>query len=159
MKLRLLTVGRMKEAYWRDAVAEYAKRLSSYCTLEILEVADEKTPEHAPAAAERKIKETEGKRLLTRIPERSFVVVLAIEGEMLSSETLSAALSEQLLRGMSDITLVIGGSLGLSPEVLARADRKLSFSRLTFPHQLMRVMVLEQLYRAFRIRAGEPYHK
>lgn len=159
MKLRLLAVGRVKEAYWRDAVAEYAKRLSSYCTLEILEVADEKTPEHAPAAVERKIKETEGERLLARIPERSFVVALAIEGQQLDSEALSAALSEQLLHGVSDITLVIGGSLGLSPEVLARADRKLSFSRLTFPHQLMRVMVLEQLYRAFRIRAGEPYHK
>lgn len=159
MRVRLLTVGRIKEQYLRDAIAEYAKRLSSYCRLEITEVADEKTPENAPESIVRKIKDTEGKKLIQKIPEGSFVVALAIDGRQLSSEELSSMLSDKLVSGVSDITLIIGGSLGLSDEVLRRSDYKLSFSRLTFPHQLMRVMLLEQLYRAFKIRAGEPYHK
>lgn len=159
MRLRLAAVGKVKEKYLRDAIAEYAKRLSSYCMLEIAELPDEKTPENAPESAENKIREIEGKRLLAKIPPRSYVIALAIEGEMLSSEGLAEKLSELMLRGNSDITVVIGGSLGLSPELMRRADFRLSFSRMTFPHQLMRVIALEQLYRACKINAREPYHK
>ena len=159
MKLRLIAAGKIKERSLRDAAAEYVKRLSSFCTLEIAEVPDEKTPEHAPEAIERKIKEIEGKRLLAKVPGKSFLIVLAIEGRELSSEELAGKLSELMLRGQSDISILIGGSLGLSEEVLQRADFLLSFSRMTFPHQLMRLIALEQLYRSFKINAGEPYHK
>ncbi len=122
MKINLITVGKVKEKYLRDAIAEYAKRLSLYCSLNIIEVADEKTPEHAPASVERKIKETEGERILKNIPERSYVIALAIEGRMQSSEELAASLSLLMTQGKSDFSFVIGGSLGLSPEVMARAD-------------------------------------
>lgn len=159
MKLRLIAAGKIKERSLRDAAAEYVKRLSSFCTLEIAEVPDEKTPEHAPEAIERKIKEIEGKRLLAKVPGKSFLIVLAIEGSELSSEELAGKLSELMLRGQSDISILIGGSLGVSEEVLQRADFLLSFSRMTFPHQLMRLIALEQLYRSFKINAGEPYHK
>ncbi len=159
MKIRLVTVGKVKEKYLRDAIAEYAKRLSSYCTLEILELPDEKTPDRAPAALEEKIKDTEGERILAKLPERSYVIALAIEGKQLSSTEWADKLAKTMLAGNGDISLVIGGSLGLSDAVLKRADYQLSFSRMTFPHQLMRVILLEQLYRAFRINANEPYHK
>ncbi len=159
MKVNLLVVGKVKEKYLRDAISEYAKRLSAYCDLNVVEVADEKTPEHAPETVEARIKETEGARILSKISDRSFVVALAIEGEMLSSEQLADRMQELMLRGRSDISFIIGGSLGLSPEVMKRADMKLSFSRMTFPHQLMRVILLEQVYRAFKINAHEPYHK
>ena len=159
MKLRLIAAGKIKERSLRDAAAEYVKRLSSFCTLEIAEVPDEKTPEHAPEAIERKIKEIEGKRLLAKVPGKSFLIVLAIEGRALSSEELAGKLSELMLRGQSDISILIGGSLGVSEEVLQRADFLLSFSRMTFPHQLMRLIALEQLSRSFKINAGEPYHK
>ena len=158
MKINLIVVGKVKEKYLRDAIQEYAKRLSAYCDLSIIEVADEKTPEHAPETVEARIKETEG-RILAKISDRSYVVALAIEGDMLSSEQLAERVQELMLRGRSDISFIIGGSLGLSPAVLKRADRKLSFSRMTFPHQLMRVILLEQVYRAFKINALEPYHK
>ena len=159
MKVNLLVVGKVKEKYLRDAISEYAKRLSAYCDLNVVEVADEKTPEHAPETVEARIKETEGARILSKISDRSFVVALAIEGEMLSSEQLADRMQELMLRGRSDISFIIGGSLGLSLEVMKRADMKLSFSRMTFPHQLMRVILLEQVYRAFKINAHEPYHK
>ncbi len=159
MKLRLVTVGKVKEKYLRDAIAEYAKRLSSYCTLEILELQDEKTPDRAPRSVEEKIKEVEGQRILAKLPERSYVIALAIEGKELSSTELAEKLGKTMLSGSSDISFVIGGSLGLSPAVLQRADYQLSFSRMTFPHQLMRVILLEQIYRSFRINANEPYHK
>ena len=159
MKINLIVVGKVKEKYLRDAIQEYAKRLSAYCDLSIIEVADEKTPEHAPETVEARIKETEGQRILAKISDRSYVVALAIEGDMLSSEGLAERVQELMLRGRSDISFIIGGSLGLSPAVLKRADRKLSFSRMTFPHQLMRVILLEQIYRSFRIIKGEPYHK
>ena len=151
MKINLIVVGKVKEKYLRDAIQEYAKRLSAYCDLSIIEVADEKTPEHAPETVEARIKETEGERILAKISDRSYVVALAIE--------LAERVQELMLRGRSDISFIIGGSLGLSPAVLKRADRKLSFSRMTFPHQLMRVILLEQVYRAFKINAHEPYHK
>lgn len=159
MKITLVTVGKIKERYFEDAVKEYQKRLSRYCRLEILQVADEKTPDGASEAVERQIKEKEGQRILDNIRDGAFVVALAIEGEMLSSEQLSEKIDKLGIRGVSHIVFVIGGSLGLSEAVMKRADCALSFSKMTFPHQLMRVVLLEQIYRSYRIIAGEPYHK
>ena len=159
MRITLLTVGRIKERYLEEAIREYAKRLGRYCRLTIAEVPDEKTPDRAGEALERQIKEKEGQRLLARIKDGDFVIALAIEGRMLSSEELAARLERLGVDGVSHIVFVIGGSLGLSEAVLRRADFSLSFSRMTFPHQLMRVVRLEQIYRSFRINAGEPYHK
>ncbi len=159
MTITLLCVGKVKENYLREAVSEYLKRLGRYAKTEIIEVDDEKTPENASPAEEDKIKETEGKRLLARIPEGAYVIALAIEGKMPDSVELSRKIDALGVKGVSRIVFVIGGSLGLSKEVLARADELLSFSRLTFPHQLMRVILLEQIYRSFRIARGEPYHK
>ncbi len=159
MKITLVTVGKIKERYFEDAVKEYQKRLSRYCRLEILQVADEKTPDGASEAVERQIKEKEGQRILDNIRDGAFVVALAIEGEMLSSEQLAEKIDKLGIRGVSHIVFVIGGSLGLSEAVMKRADYALSFSKMTFPHQLMRVVLLEQIYRSYRIIAGEPYHK
>ena len=159
MKITLITVGKIKERYFEDAVKEYAKRLSRYCKLEIVQVADEKTPDGAGEALEAQIKEKEGQRILAHIKDGTYVIALAIEGDMLDSVELSRKLSRMGVEGKSQIAFVIGGSLGLSPEVMARADYALSFSRMTFPHQLMRVVLLEQIYRSYRIAAGEPYHK
>ena len=159
MRITLLTVGKIKERYLTDAIREYEKRLGRYCRLSIVETPDEKTPEGAGEALERKIKEKEGERLLARIREGDFVIALAIEGKMLSSEELAAKMERLGVDGISHIVFVIGGSLGLSPDVLRRADFALSFSRMTFPHQLMRVILLEQIYRSFRINSWEPYHK
>lgn len=159
MKITLVTVGKIKERYFEDAVKEYQKRLSRYCRLEILQVADEKTPDGASEAVERQIKEKEGQRILGNIRDGAFVVALAIEGEMLSSEQLAEKIDKLGIRGVSHIVFVIGGSLGLSEAVMKRADYALSFSKMTFPHQLMRVVLLEQIYRSYRIIAGEPYHK
>ena len=159
MRITLLTVGRIKERYLEEAIREYAKRLGRYCRLTIAEVPDEKTPDGAGEALERQIKEKEGQRLLARIKDGDFVIALAIEGRMLSSEELAARLERLGVDGASHIVFVIGGSLGLSEAVLRRADFSLSFSRMTFPHQLMRVVLSEQIYRSFRINAGEPYHK
>ena len=159
MRITLLTFGKIKERYLTDAIREYEKRLGRYCRLSIVETPDEKTPEGAGEALERKIKEKEGERLLARIREGDFVIALAIEGKMLSSEELAAKMERLGVDGISHIVFVIGGSLGLSPDVLRRADFALSFSRMTFPHQLMRVILLEQIYRSFRINSGEPYHK
>ena len=159
MRITLLTVGRIKERYLEEAIREYAKRLGRYCRLTIAEIPDEKTPDGAGEALERQIKEKEGQRLLARIKDGDFVIALAIEGRMLSSEELAARLERLGVDGVSHIVFVIGGSLGLSEAVLRRADFSLGFSRMTFPHQLMRVVLLEQIYRSFRINAGEPYHK
>ena len=159
MKITVLAVGKIKERFYTDAVSEYAKRLSRYCRLEIVEVADEKTPDGDGEAMERKIKEKEGERLLSHIKDNMYVIALAIEGKARSSEELSGRLDNLGLQGNSDIAFVIGGSLGLSEAVLKRADEALSFSRMTFPHQLMRVILLEQIYRSFKIQHGEPYHK
>ncbi len=159
MKITILTVGKIKEKYLRDGIAEYAKRLGRYCKLEIIEVADEKTPDNASLAQEQQIKELEGKRLLRYIKDGDYVTALAINGKMLDSVELSRELDHLAVQGQSSLIYVIGGSLGLSEEVLSRADYKLSFSRMTFPHQLMRMILLEQLYRSFRISKGEPYHK
>ena len=159
MKITILAVGKCKEKYWRDALAEYEKRLSRYHKLTVEEVADEKTPENASPAENIQIKEKEGERLLSKIPDGAYVIALAIEGELLSSEEFAARLEKLAVTGTSHVIFVIGGSLGLSQAVLARADRKISFGRMTYPHQLMRVILAEQIYRAARIARGEPYHK
>ena len=154
-----ITVGKIKEKYLEDAIAEYSKRLSRYCKLEIIQVADEKTPDRASEVVETQIKDKEGERILSHIKDTAYVVALAIEGKMISSEELAELIDGLGVRGESHIQFVIGGSLGLSKKVLERADYKLSFSRMTFPHQLMRVILLEQIYRSYRIVNGEPYHK
>ncbi len=159
MKIRILSVGKIKEAYLNDAIVEYSKRLSRYCKLEIVEVADEKIPENSSEAIENQIKETEGKRLLRALRDSDYAIALAIEGEMLDSVSLAKRIELLGVQGESTISFLIGGSLGLSKAVLRRADYVLSFSRLTFPHQIMRVLVLEQIYRSFRIIHGAPYHK
>ena len=159
MRITLLTVGKIKEKYLRDGIAEYAKRLSRYCRLEIVEVADEKTPDGASEAEELQIKAAEGDRLMKQIRDSDYVIALAIDGKMLDSVELSQKIESLAVQGHSSIVFVIGGSLGLSDAVLKRADYKLSFSRMTFPHQLMRMILLEQIYRAYRIMNGEPYHK
>ena len=159
LKITILCVGKIKEKYFSDAVAEYKKRLGRYCRMEIIEVADEKAPEDISAAMEEEIKRKEGERLLKSIREGDYIIALAIEGEQLSSVELAKKLDKLATRGISQIVFVIGGSLGLSKEVLARAKEMISFSKMTFPHQLMRVILLEQVYRAFRINQGEPYHK
>ena len=159
MKITLVTVGKIKERYFEDVIKEYSKRLSRYCKLEIIQVADEKTPDGAGEALEKQIKEKEGQRILSNIKDGAYVIALAIEGRMLSSEELALRLQKLGVDGTSQIVFVIGGSLGLSEAVMKRADYALSFSKMTFPHQLMRVVLLEQIYRSYRIIGGEPYHK
>lgn len=159
MKITILTVGKIKEKFYREAIEEYTKRLSRYSRVEIVEMADEKTPDRASEAEEKLIKEKEGERLLRYVKDTDYVCALAIEGQQLDSVELSGKLEALGVGGVSSIVFVIGGSLGLSEQVLRRADYKLSFSKMTFPHQLMRVILLEQIYRSFRIMHGEPYHK
>ena len=159
MKISCITVGKIIEKYLTDAVREYEKRLSRYCRLEITELADEKTPDGASPAEEAAIREREGDRILKAVKEDAYVIALAIEGKMLDSVELSRKIENLGTSGISHITFVIGGSLGLSPAVMKRADYALSFSKMTFPHQLMRVILLEQIYRSFRIMKHEPYHK
>ena len=158
MKITLLTVGRLKERYWREAVDEYAKRLGRYVKLAQVEVADLPTPDEASAAETAQIRRREGQSLLAAVGPRDYVVAMDGRGEAVSSEGLSEMVAQWQMQGQP-VDIIIGGSLGLSPEVLARADRRLSMGKMTFPHQLARVMVLEQLYRAFRILRNEPYHK
>lgn len=159
MKITVIAVGKIKEKFFEDAIGEYSKRLSRYCKLEILQVPDEKTPDNASETVETQIKEKEGERILSKIPDGAYVIALAIEGKMLDSEELAEKINTLGITGTSQIVFIIGGSLGLSRQVLERADYKLSFSRMTFPHQLMRVVLLEQIYRGYRIITGAPYHK
>ncbi len=159
VKIDLLCVGKIKEAYLKAGIDEYKKRLSRYCRLEILEVADERTPEEASAAEEDQIRKREGERLLRLLKTDAYVIALAIEGRQFDSVGLARELERIPLSGTSQIQFVIGGSLGLHPDILKRADLLLSFSKLTFPHQLMRLLFLEQLYRTYRIQKNEPYHK
>ena len=159
MKITLIAVGKLKEKYLKEAVNEYSKRLGRYCKLEIIEVSDEKTPEQASQTAEEQIREKEGERILKHIKDDMYVIALEIQGKMLSSEELAAKMEDLGIQGKSHIAFVIGGSIGLGKEVLKRADDSLSFSKMTFPHQLMRVILLEQVYRGYRIINGEPYHK
>nr|WP_330369965.1 23S rRNA (pseudouridine(1915)-N(3))-methyltransferase RlmH [Butyrivibrio sp. NC2002] len=155
----ILCVGKIKEKYWNDAILEYSKRLSRYVKLNIIEVQDEKTPDNAPLSVEEKIKEKEGSKLIKYIDPKAFVCALAINGKRYSSTGFADFFSEKSVLGTSRIQFIIGGSLGLSDEVLSLADGKISFSDMTFPHQMMRVILLEQIYRAYRIINGEPYHK
>lgn len=159
MKITILCVGKIKEKYFTDAATEYIKRTGRYHKMEIVEVADEKTPDGAGEALNAQIMAREGERILAKIKEGSYVVALAIEGRELSSEELAGKLEALAVNGESHVTFVIGGSLGLSEAVKKRADFLLSFSKMTFPHQLMRVVLLEQIYRCCKISAGEPYHK
>ena len=159
MKITLITVGKIKEKYLRDAIAEYSKRLSRYCKLEIIEVADEKTPDQASETVEENIRAKEGERILKYIKDDMYVITLEIDGKMLSSEEFAGKIESLGVQGKSSIAFVIGGSIGLGKEVLRRSDYTLSFSKMTFPHQLMRVILLEQVYRGYRIINWEPYHK
>lgn len=159
MRISVLCVGKIKEKFYSDAAAEYMKRLTRYCKPEIIEVQDEKTPDEAGENEEIRIKQKEGERIISKIRDDMFVIALAIDGKKLSSTELADKINGLGLSGTSHICFVIGGSLGLSKEVLDRSDMKLSFSDMTFPHQLMRVILLEQTYRAYRIINGEPYHK
>lgn len=159
MNITLYTVGKIKENFYRQAIDEYAKRLGRYCKLKIVEVADEKTPDRASEAEELQIKEKEGERLSKQIKDGTYLIALAIDGKKMDSVAFSEKISALGLHGTSEIGFVIGGSLGLSDKILKRADMKLSFSDMTFPHQLMRVILLEQIYRAYRIISNEPYHK
>ena len=159
MRINIVCVGKIKEKYLKLGIDEFKKRLSKYCKLEIIELEDEKAPENLSDKEMLMIKEKEGKKILSKITDNSYVIALAIDGKNLSSEELAQTINKLGVRGVSNITFVIGGSLGLSDEVLSRADYKLSFSKMTFPHQLMRLILLEQVYRAYRINNGEPYHK
>ena len=159
MKITCVVVGKIKEKYFTDAIKEYSKRLSRYCKLEIVELADEKTPDGASEAEEVAIREKEGERILKALKDDAYVIALAIEGKMLDSVELSQKIDRLGVSGTSHIAFVIGGSLGLAPAVMKRANYALSFSRMTFPHQLMRVILLEQIYRSYRIISHEPYHK
>lgn len=159
MKLTVLCVGKLKEKFMRDAVGEYTKRLSRYVRLDVVEVPDEKTPDHASEKEEELIREKEGERLLRQMKSGDYVIALAISGREYDSVSFSRRIEEYGLSGKGNVVFVIGGSLGLSEQVLKRADEQISFSKMTFPHQLMRVILLEQIYRGYRIMKNEPYHK
>lgn len=159
MNINIVCVGKIKEKYLKLGIDEFKKRLSKYCKLDVIELDDEKAPENLSDKEMLMIKDKEGKKILSKVKANSYVIALAIDGKNLSSEELADTMSKLAVRGSSHITFIIGGSLGLSDEVLSRADYKLSFSKMTFPHQLMRLILLEQVYRAYRIKNGEPYHK
>ena len=159
MQITVISVGKIKEKYLKQGIEEYSKRLSAFSKLQISEVMDEKAPENLSEAEMNQIKQKEGERILAQIKPDHYVLALAIEGTMLTSEQLAEKLDKLALHGNSQLAFVIGGSLGLSKDVYNRANELLSFSKMTFPHQLMRLILLEQIYRAFKINRGEPYHK
>lgn len=159
MKITILCVGKIKESFYRQAIDEYVKRLSKYCKLEIIEVIDEKTPDKASEAMEKQIKEKEAERILEKIKEDAFVFTLEILGKRFTSESFATKIENLTIQGNSHLVFIIGGSLGLHEKVLKRSNQSISFSDMTFPHQLMRVILTEQVYRAFRIINKEPYHK
>ena len=159
MNITILCIGKLKERYWTEAIQEYSKRLSKYCTLAINELKEEKSPDNASNAEETAVKEAEGKNILKQIKKDAFVIALEVQGKELTSEGLSEKIEALGIDGKSDLVFVIGGSLGLSEAVSARADFRLSFSKMTFPHQMMRVVLLEQIYRSFKIIRNETYHK
>jgi 23S rRNA (pseudouridine1915-N3)-methyltransferase len=159
MNVTLVTVGKIKEKFYSEAIAEYSKRLSRYCKLEIVEVADEKTPDNASEVMETQIKLKEAERILKYVKEDSYCIALAIDGRKYNSVDFARHIEKLGVSGRSNIAFIIGGSLGLHESVLKRADEKISFSDMTFPHQLMRVILLEQIYRGYRIINNEPYHK
>ncbi|HEV0959141.1 rRNA large subunit methyltransferase [Streptococcus pneumoniae] len=159
MKIKVVTVGKLKEKYLKDGIAEYSKRISRFAKFEMIELSDEKTPDKASESENQKILEIEDQRILSKIADRDFVIVLAIEGKTFFSEEFSKQLEETSIKGFSTLTFIIGGSLGLSSSVKNRANLSVSFGRLTLPHQLMRLVLVEQIYRAFTIQQGFPYHK
>lgn len=159
MKITIISIGKIKEKYLKDAIAEYSKRLSAYCNLTHVELPDEKAPENLSPSDMLKIKEVEGNRILSKIRDKQHVYALDLDGNQRSSEEFSNEINNLQVYGSSDIVFVIGGSLGLSKDVLQRANQSICFSRMTFPHQLMKVILLEQIYRGFKIMKGEPYHK
>ena len=159
MKITIVTVGKIKEKYLKDAIAEYTKRLSKYCKLEIVEVVDEKTPDTASETVEEQIRSKEAERILKYVKDDAYVITLEIGGTQLTSEELAGKIEKLGVQGTSHIMFIIGGSIGLGKEVVNHSDYALSFSKMTFPHQLMRVILLEQIYRSYRIIHGEPYHK
>ena len=159
MNISVVSVGKIKEKYMMAGIAEYSKRLSKYCKLKLIEVPDEKAPENLSEKDMMIVKKKEGERILAKIKENTYVITLEIEGKQMTSEGFAKKIDDLMIEGISDITFVIGGSLGLSDEVMARSDFKLSFSKMTFPHQLMKMVLLEQVYRGWRIIRGEPYHK
>ncbi|MFC5631555.1 MULTISPECIES: 23S rRNA (pseudouridine(1915)-N(3))-methyltransferase RlmH [Streptococcus] len=159
MKIKMITVGKLKEKYLKDGIAEYQKRLGRFCKLEMVEILDEKTPDKASDSENQSIMEKEASRILRKISDREFVIALAIEGEQFPSEKFSRILENITVKGYSDITFIIGGSLGLAPSVKKRANLLMSFGKLTLPHQLMKLVLIEQIYRSFMIQQGSPYHK
>ncbi len=159
MRITIITVGKIKEKYLRDAISEYSKRLSKYCKMEIIEVADEKTPENASDTMNETIKAKEAERILKYLKEDAYIITLEIQGKQLTSEELADKIEKLGIQGTSHLIFVIGGSLGLGKKVLEKSNYALSFSKMTFPHQLMRVILLEQIYRSYRIIKKEPYHK
>ncbi|WP_417898456.1 23S rRNA (pseudouridine(1915)-N(3))-methyltransferase RlmH [Bacillus haimaensis] len=159
MNISIITIGKLKEKYLKQGIDEYLKRLGAYAKVEVVELSDEKAPEQLSDAEMLIVKQKEGERILSKISDETHVIALAIEGKQRSSEQLASEIDKLATYGKSKIAFVIGGSLGLSDEVMKRANDTLSFSKMTFPHQLMRLILLEQVYRAFRINRGEPYHK
>lgn len=159
MKIKIICVGKLKEKYLKDGIAEYTKRISRFADVQITELPDEKIPDRASDSIEEKIKFTEGTKILSKIGSEDYVISLCVEGETFSSEKFAHKLSSVMLSGKSTIDFIIGGSLGLSDEVKKRSDFRLSFSKMTFPHQLMRLVLTEQIYRTFKINANEQYHK
>ena len=159
MKITIIAVGKLKEKFYIDAVAEYEKRLGRYCKLEIVQVEDEKTPDKMGTALDETVKRKEAERILKYLKEDAYVVTLEIQGNSYDSEGFAGQVEKLATQGVSHIQFVIGGSLGLHEEICKKADLAVSFSKMTFPHQLMRVILLEQIYRAYRIINGEPYHK
>ena len=159
MTINVVCVGKIKEKFYKDAIDEYSKRLSKYCKLKIIEVEDEDTPAKASETEENIIKDREGERIIRKIPSETYIITLEINGTKLNSVELSNTINRLAITGTSNITFIIGGSLGLSSKVTSLSNMKLSFSDMTFPHQLMRVILLEQIYRSYRIINNEPYHK
>lgn len=159
MNINIIAVGKIKEKYIKEGISEFSKRLSRYAKLEIVEIPDEKAPENLSKKDMEAVMEREGSKIISKIPQNSYVISLEIDGKNISSEIMSRKIEEIMISGNNDITFIIGGSLGLSDQVKAMSNFKLSFSKMTFPHQLMRLILLEQIYRSFRIMKNEPYHK
>ncbi|QQP70313.1 23S rRNA (pseudouridine(1915)-N(3))-methyltransferase RlmH [Carnobacterium sp. CS13] len=159
MNIKIITVGKLKEKYLKMGIAEYTKRLVSYCKIELIEVPDEKAPEKLSEAEMLQVKEKEGERILSKISDQAYVFALAIEGSQRTSEAFSKEIEQLGIQGKSNLVFVIGGSLGLSEAVMKRSNAQISFGKMTLPHQLMRLVLIEQIYRSFRIMKNEPYHK
>jgi len=159
VNIKIITVGKLKEKYLKMGIAEYVKRLGAYCKMELIEVPDEKAPEKLSEAEMIQVKEKEGERILAKISDQAYVFALAIEGDQRTSEKFSKEMEQLGVQGKSNLVFVIGGSLGLSDAVMKRSNTKISFGKMTLPHQLMRLVLIEQIYRSFRIMKNEPYHK